>query len=156
MKILISIILISCSMLSSIGIRPNRIPLTPLEKVSSINFMLPRKDGFWSEENINLLTTEQQQQLAPIKEKLSKGEGLSTEEAEVLLSLKEAVVLAKLGEADFKAYKNLIEKRKQGAEFLTPEDKEKLYQIRKKLKPANKAPEKIDESIDKSQAAPKQ
>ena len=149
----ISLILSTCSLFSLVNIVPSNVVPSNAQLVNSqeismaITSRLPRKDAFWSEENINLLTKEQQQELAPIKEKLSKGEGLTAEEAEIHVKLKETVIKAKLGEADYKNYQNLIEKRKSGID-LTPEDKQKLYEIRKKLKPG-KHPENTEKKSEK-------
>lgn len=138
-------ILVTCSFFSFVYPKTNITSKT--NKQNYLNCFLPRKDSFWSEENINILTNEEKQQLAPIKEKLSRGEGLTPEEAEINIILKESVIKTKLGEEDYKNYKKLIEKRKSGME-LTPEDKSKLYEIRKKLKPQkpyNKTQEQPEE-----------
>lgn len=150
---IISIVLAFCSITSFNLSNYEKLSFKNLNDIKvSLSFKLPRKDSFWSEENIKLLTSEQQQQLAPIKEKLSKGQGLTPEEAEINVQLKDAVIMAKLGEADYKNYKNLIEKRKSGME-LTPEDKSKLYEIRVKLKPSKpyqkeKTEDTTEEKID--------
>lgn len=148
MKSIITLLLIITSTLSSLVFTPLEVSFTSSNSLTTmVSNFLPRKDRFWNDENMNLLTPEQRNQITPIKEKLSKGEGLTAEEAEINITLKEAVVKIKLGEEDYQKYKNLIEKRKSGME-LTPEDKSKLYEIRKKLKPYNCNTDKTKEQKD--------
>lgn len=85
-------------------------------------------------ENQCLLSEEQKKELKNICNCLDEKKELSDDQITLILSMKETVEKAKLGEKDYKKFKELLEKEKDKKCKLTDEEKSQLKEYFKKIK----------------------
>ena len=69
---------------------------------------------FWNDRNLNLLSSEQKEQLDILMHKARVGESLTKDEKDTLWSLKELVFNSKLPKEDFSDFISIINKRRNG------------------------------------------
>lgn len=85
------------------------------------------------ENNKELISPEDSENLKKIIEKLDKYMVISQEERDYIRECQLEIFRKKLGDAQFEEYKRLIEKRSSGTEFSQPE-RFRLYELEKMLK----------------------
>lgn len=128
-------VILCCNIYSSRGVDSN---FNNMLNISISNLNVPTKeermDSFWTEKNIGYLTGEQKGIFEGYQKKIQEGKLLTGEERIVLMEFKESVIEEKLGEAKFKEYLKLLEKRDDKEKEMTLEERGRLYEIDKEIR----------------------
>jgi hypothetical protein len=90
-------------------------------------------DSFWTPENEQYLSESQKSILLNLKEKVNKGEILSSNEKTMLKDIKVEVIKKRLGEEKFNELEKLVNKRDSSTDLTLPE-RNRLYKLDKELR----------------------